>query len=176
MGLSYTIAVGPRQRSHSRVRVPRDSWSYFTASDSRLPPPGGTGPRSYSPQEQGGRVIPPGTRFFASYDSQGYGWGIRTRLHTGIKDRISSKKYIFSSYFTGNTSLSAAKPNRLTLFRERAAVIRKIYTNSVRTSQETHCVSAIKVNQIMPFRERITVRTVRNIHFVGRMQSSSALK
>jgi hypothetical protein len=26
MGLSFTIAAGPRQRSHSRVQVPRDSW------------------------------------------------------------------------------------------------------------------------------------------------------
>jgi hypothetical protein len=34
-GLSLTIAAGPRQRSHSRVRVPRDSWPYFTVSDSR---------------------------------------------------------------------------------------------------------------------------------------------
>jgi hypothetical protein len=36
-GLSFIIAPGPRQRSHSRVRVPRDSQPYFTVSDSRLP-------------------------------------------------------------------------------------------------------------------------------------------
>jgi hypothetical protein len=36
-GLSFTIAAGPRQRSHFRVRVPYDSWPYFTVSDSRLP-------------------------------------------------------------------------------------------------------------------------------------------
>jgi hypothetical protein len=36
MGLSFTIAAGPRQSTHSRVRVPWDSGSYFTASDSRL--------------------------------------------------------------------------------------------------------------------------------------------
>jgi hypothetical protein len=29
-GLSFTIAAGHRQRSHSRVRVPWDSWPYFT--------------------------------------------------------------------------------------------------------------------------------------------------
>jgi hypothetical protein len=33
-GLSFTIAAGPRQCSHSRVRVPLDSWPYFTVSDS----------------------------------------------------------------------------------------------------------------------------------------------
>jgi hypothetical protein len=37
MGLSFAIAAGPRQRSHSRVRVPWDSRPYFTVSDSRLP-------------------------------------------------------------------------------------------------------------------------------------------
>jgi hypothetical protein len=36
-GLSFTIAAGPRQRSHFRVRVPLDSWPYFTVSDSGLP-------------------------------------------------------------------------------------------------------------------------------------------
>jgi hypothetical protein len=36
-GLSFAIATGPRQRSHFRVRVPYDSWPYFTVSDSRLP-------------------------------------------------------------------------------------------------------------------------------------------
>jgi hypothetical protein len=35
--LSFTIAPGARQRSHSRVRVPWDSRPYFTVSDSRLP-------------------------------------------------------------------------------------------------------------------------------------------
>jgi hypothetical protein len=35
-GLSFTIAAGPRQRSHRRVRVPWDSRPYFTVSDSRL--------------------------------------------------------------------------------------------------------------------------------------------
>jgi hypothetical protein len=36
-GLSFTIAAGPRQRSHFRVRVSCNTWPYFTVSDSRLP-------------------------------------------------------------------------------------------------------------------------------------------
>jgi hypothetical protein len=36
-GLSFKIAAGPRQRSHSRVRVPWDSRPYFALLDSRLP-------------------------------------------------------------------------------------------------------------------------------------------
>jgi hypothetical protein len=61
-GLSFIIATGPRQRIHSPVRVLRDSWPYFTVSDSRLPQPGGPGPRIYIPREQCGPVIPAGTR------------------------------------------------------------------------------------------------------------------
>jgi hypothetical protein len=82
MGLSFAIAAGPRQRSHSQVRDQRDSRPHFTVSYSRLPQPGGPGPRIYIPQEQGGPVIPPdtGSLFVASYDSQGYGGGIGLRL------------------------------------------------------------------------------------------------
>jgi hypothetical protein len=36
-GLSFTTAVGLRQHSHSWVRVPWDSWPYFTGSHLRLP-------------------------------------------------------------------------------------------------------------------------------------------
>jgi hypothetical protein len=36
-GLPFTIAVDPRQCSHSRIWVPWYSRSYFTVSDSRLP-------------------------------------------------------------------------------------------------------------------------------------------
>jgi hypothetical protein len=35
--LSFTIAAGSCQRSHSRIRVPWDSRPYFTVTDSRLP-------------------------------------------------------------------------------------------------------------------------------------------
>jgi hypothetical protein len=38
-GLSSIIAAGPHQASHSSVRVPRNSWSYFPVSYSRLVPP-----------------------------------------------------------------------------------------------------------------------------------------
>jgi hypothetical protein len=52
----------------------------------RLPRPGRPCSRIYMWQEQGGPVIPPGTGFpcVASHDSQGYGGGILTCLHTGL--------------------------------------------------------------------------------------------
>jgi hypothetical protein len=62
-GLSFTIAAGHRQRSHSRVRVSRDSQTYSTILDSRLPQPGGPGVSIYIPQDHGVPVIPPGTGF-----------------------------------------------------------------------------------------------------------------
>jgi hypothetical protein len=44
------------------------------------------GPRTYITQEQGGPVIHPAldSLSVASYDSQGYGGGIRPLLHTGV--------------------------------------------------------------------------------------------
>jgi hypothetical protein len=38
MDLSFTITAGSRQRILSQVRVPQNSWPYFTVSDSRLYP------------------------------------------------------------------------------------------------------------------------------------------
>jgi hypothetical protein len=100
--LVLTSAVILRSESRGTRRP------HFTVSDSRLPQPGGPGSRIYIPQEQGGPVMSPGTGFpfrrllrlaglrwpgytlqalgsffVASYDSQGYGGGIRPRLHTG---------------------------------------------------------------------------------------------
>jgi hypothetical protein len=60
-GLSFTIAAGHRQRSHSQVQVPWDSCPYFTVSDSRFPQSGGPGSRIYIPQDQGGQIVPPGS-------------------------------------------------------------------------------------------------------------------
>jgi hypothetical protein len=63
MRLWFTIAAGPRQRSHSPVRVLPDSLQHFTVWDSRVPQPGGPDPRIYIPQEEGGPVILTGTGF-----------------------------------------------------------------------------------------------------------------
>jgi hypothetical protein len=100
MGLLFTSAAGHRQRSHSQVRVLRNLWPYFTVSNSRLPQPGGPGPCIYIPQEQGGPDIPQDTLFLfvVSYGLQGYAGGIRTLLHTGIRDWISSQFYIQSQF------------------------------------------------------------------------------
>jgi hypothetical protein len=96
MSLSFTIAADPRQRSNSPVRVLRGSWPHFTVSDSRLPQPGGPGSRTYIPQEQGGPIVPQalGSLFIASCDSQGYGWGIRPRLHPGRLQLKSKSKLV----------------------------------------------------------------------------------
>jgi hypothetical protein len=59
MYLSFTIAAGPRQRSHSRVRVPRRSWPYFTVSASRLHQHGGPDLLIHIHQERGGPVTTP---------------------------------------------------------------------------------------------------------------------
>jgi hypothetical protein len=85
--LTFTIAAGPRQRSHSRVRVSQDSCPHFTVSDSRHPNLEGQVPVFISPRNRVAQLYPEalGSLFLASYVSQGYGGGIRTRLHTGLK-------------------------------------------------------------------------------------------
>jgi hypothetical protein len=79
-GLSFKIAAGPRQRSHSRVRVPllsqiRDS-----------PNLEGQVPVFMSRRNRVAQLYPQalGSLFVTSYDSQGYGGGIRPRLHIGL--------------------------------------------------------------------------------------------
>jgi hypothetical protein len=51
------------------------------------PPTWRPGPCIYIPQEQDGLVVAPGTGFLfiASYDSQGYGWGIRPPPPHGMR-------------------------------------------------------------------------------------------
>jgi hypothetical protein len=60
--LSFTIAAGPRQLNHSRVRVPWELVTIFYCLTFET------------------------VLFVASYGSQGYGRGIRPRLHTGRTD------------------------------------------------------------------------------------------
>jgi hypothetical protein len=85
MSLSFTIVAGLRQRSQPRVRVPRDSPSYFTVLDSELPNMEGQVPAFVFLGERVTQLYPQAMSsiFVASYDSQGYGLYIRTRLHTG---------------------------------------------------------------------------------------------
>jgi hypothetical protein len=61
--LSFKIVIGLRQRSHSRIWVLRDSYPYYTVSDSRLYQRGGPGPSINIPKEEGDPVTPPDTRF-----------------------------------------------------------------------------------------------------------------
>jgi hypothetical protein len=104
-GLSCTIAAGPLQRRHSRVRVPRDSRPYFTVSNSWFPKQEGQIPVFVLPRH---RVVQlysqaPDSLFVASYDSQGYDGGIRTRLQEGYKyEHRLHNIYKWSSYFTEN--------------------------------------------------------------------------
>jgi hypothetical protein len=73
--------------------------------------PGGPGFRIYIPQEQGGPVIPPGTGFLfvASYDLQGYGGGIRNRLHTEFsRNRSYSSLYSLGTDRTENTASNSS--------------------------------------------------------------------
>jgi hypothetical protein len=72
-GLSFTVAAGARQPSHSRVQVPGDSRTYFY----------------YVRFET--------SLFVVSYDSQGYGGGIGPRLHKGVDCLVRNEQINTSS-------------------------------------------------------------------------------
>jgi hypothetical protein len=59
MGLLFTIAPYPRQHSHYRARVPRDSWQYSTVSDSTLPNLEGQIPLFIYPRNRVAQLYPP---------------------------------------------------------------------------------------------------------------------
>jgi hypothetical protein len=95
-GLPFTIAAGPRQRSHPWFRIPRDSWPYFTVSDSRLPPTWrARSPYLYPPGTGWLQLYPKALGFFfvASCDSQGYGGGIGTPSSRGSLLPSQSQSY-----------------------------------------------------------------------------------
>jgi hypothetical protein len=63
--LTFTIAAGPRQRSHSQVRVPWDSWPHFTVI--RFDTPSTWRVRSpylYTPRNRVAQLYPQGTGFY----------------------------------------------------------------------------------------------------------------
>jgi hypothetical protein len=108
--LSFTIAAGPRQCSHSRVRVKRGSWPFFFGvSDSRLSqrgrPDPGTGGPSYTPRHWVRFSSPPTTA------------GLK------LKPYFCQVIYTNPAHTSQETHyVSATKPDRLMLFRETAAV------------------------------------------------------
>jgi hypothetical protein len=86
---------------------------YFTVSNSRLSQPRGSAPHTYVPQELSGPVIPP-CHWVASYVSQDYDGGIRTRLHTGL--HFSESELLYDWRFTALFlwySLYNLGPNRM---------------------------------------------------------------
>jgi hypothetical protein len=64
-GLLFTTAAVLRQRSHSRVQVPWDSWPHFVVSDSKLPQAGGPGTHidTLHPSNRAAPGVPPGNGF-----------------------------------------------------------------------------------------------------------------
>jgi hypothetical protein len=105
MGLSFTIAASPRQRIvGSKSRRSNDHILLSQTRDS--PNLEGHVPVFISPRNRAAQLYPQavGSRFFASYDSQGYVGGIRTRLHTGS---LFTTRLVSSLYKLGadNTSI-----------------------------------------------------------------------
>jgi hypothetical protein len=83
MGLSFTIASGPRQCSHAQVRVLQDHILLSQIQDS--PNLEGQVPIFISPRNRVAWLYPQalGSLFVTSYDLQGFGGSIQPHLQTG---------------------------------------------------------------------------------------------
>jgi hypothetical protein len=71
-GLLFTIAAGPRQRSHSRVRSPGDSYYILLSQIRDSLNLEGQVLVFISPGNKGGPVIPPGIGLASAIQSQSY--------------------------------------------------------------------------------------------------------
>jgi hypothetical protein len=89
-----------RTRDHILLSQIRDS-----------PNPEGQIPVFISPRNLVAQLYPQalGSRFVASYDSQGYGGGIRPSLHTG-ETRQSKSKLLYDWRFTAQSVCLGVKP------------------------------------------------------------------
>jgi hypothetical protein len=81
MGLSFAIAAGPRQRSHSQDPLPRDSDQILLSQIRDSPNMEGQVPVFTYPKNRVAQLYPQalGSLSVAFYDSQGYSGGIRPR-------------------------------------------------------------------------------------------------
>jgi hypothetical protein len=82
--VSFTIVAGPRQCSYSLVESRRTHDHILLSQTRDSPNLEGQVPVFISPRNRVAKLHPQAldSLFVASYDSQGYGGGIRTRLHT----------------------------------------------------------------------------------------------
>jgi hypothetical protein len=116
--LSFTIVASPCQRSHSRVQVPRDSSPYFTVSGSRLPQPGGPGPRIYIPPKRVARLYPQalGSHFRRLLRPPGAMVGVYDTASTWEGSSVLSvrvSELLYDWWFTANQFVLAPSPLRL---------------------------------------------------------------
>jgi hypothetical protein len=95
MGLPFTIAAGSRQRSHSQIWLLRILDHILLSQIRDSPDLEGQSPVFISPRNRVVRLYPQalGSLFIASYDSQGYGGGIWTRLHTALSFSLNWLNY-----------------------------------------------------------------------------------
>jgi hypothetical protein len=118
MGLSFTISAGPASEVILRCES-RQSHDHILLSHIRDSPKlEGQVPVFISPRNRMAEIYPPslGVLFVTSYDSQGYGGGIRPRLHTGFTSgQLEVKVTLRLVVFTANQFVLASSPQKLTI-------------------------------------------------------------
>jgi hypothetical protein len=133
-GRSFTPAAGPRQRSHSPVRVPQGSWLCFTASDSGLP----------QPEELGHPYLYPSTTTWPSY-APGTGFPFRRLIrHSELRWRYYNRppQGITSNYHMDGASKSAdtAYDHAVIIFQHSSKLFIMYLVKSTEKLNETYSI------------------------------------
>jgi hypothetical protein len=156
LGLARVVTLGLNsRRTHDHILL----------SHLRLPQPGGPGPRIYIPQEKCGLVIPPGTGFpfVASYDSQGCGGGILTRLHMGRSPR-GLILFGYTSVIPAAHGANVIKDN-VVCFSEACAVISNVFAIWIIINSRYTLSDAWKLCMFLcSFLPRVFLRTTDSWH------------
>jgi hypothetical protein len=116
MGLSFTIAADPRQRSHSRVESGGTCNRILLSQIRDTPNLEGQVPVFISPRIRVAQFYPQvlGSLLIVFYDSQGYGRGSRTCLHGGQLLTERESDLLYDWRFTANQFVLAPSPLRIT--------------------------------------------------------------
>jgi hypothetical protein len=110
MGLSCTIAAGPRQRSHSQVRVQRNLWPHFISQFRDLPNLEGQVPVFISPRNRVVRLYPQalGSSFRRLLRLAGLRWTNSNLPPHGLTKILSLESYVTTDGQSAGLSLNKA--------------------------------------------------------------------
>jgi hypothetical protein len=162
--VTFTIADGPRQSSHSRVRVPRDSLPYFTVSDSVLPKPGRPGPRIYISRNSVAQLYP---MYWVPFSSP-------PTTHRKAMDHRKYRSFSYAKRFHGNVCVAQQQ----VVYQESAALAtalsRCFFSSGTCLPGRCLAMDVYSGSTISAFRRHVTLLTAIKLRRIRRVGNQHA--